>query len=199
MATKANLLDGPGLLYIAPTGEALPELDDLTPPAITVTPAGNWTAEGFFLEGHELDIEVEWEQRFVDQHLGPIRQVAVREGGLFKVKFVEEDLTAYNVGLSSRTTLSTVAAGADQTAQDQLGFGDKASTTERSLLFVSTNPEAGSRLIHIPIAVATENLALVSKLAGEGFDIGFSILADPTKSAGERMLKFYDITAVASS
>ena len=198
--TLANLLDGTGVLYTGPTGESLPELDNLAPPLITVTPGGNWVAVGFSeQENHELDIEAEWENRYVSEHLGPVKAVCVREGGMFKIKFAEQDMTALNTGLSSRTTLATQAAAADVTAQDHLKFGDKATTTQKALLYLDTNPESGSRIIHIPYAVATENVAFIKNLKGEGYDVGWTILCDPTATAGERMLFIYDLTAAASS
>jgi len=199
MASKTNLLYGPGVLYIAPTGEALTELDDLTPPAVTITPAGNWSAIGFTVENHRLLTEQEHEEAYVLEHLGPLIAVCTKERAVFLVKFAERDLTAFNQGLFSRSTLATTAAGANQTAQDKLGFGDKATTTQKSLLYLDTSPEGGSRVLHMYIAQAIQNQEIIYSLKHEGFDAAFLLLCDPTKSAGERIYKWYDITAVATS
>jgi hypothetical protein len=199
MGTKANLLSGVGALYIGPVGEALPEIDDITPPTITVTPAGNWVQVGFTQDNHEFDTETEWEDTMVNESLGACQTVCVKEGGMFKLKFAEKDLLAIQTALSSRLTLSTVSEGADQTGQDIIGFGDKATSTEKALLYLATNPEGGSRLVHIPIAMAVENLNMIRSLKQEGFNMGFKMLADTTQPAGETIYKIYDITTAASS
>jgi len=200
MGTEANLLVNRGTLYVAPTGESLPEIDDIEPPGITVTPAGNWTAVGFTDdENHIFNLEVEYQVLYVSENLPPVKIVCIREGGTLSIKFIESDLTALNTALSSRTTLSTVSAGADQTAQDILKFGDKSSTTEKALLYVASNPEGGSRLIHMPYAVATGGLSIPMGKQVEGYDVEFTLRADTSASAGETLLVIYDITAQASS
>ncbi len=199
MASKTNLLDGVGVLYLAPTGEALPELSDLTPPTITVTPAGNWSAVGFTVESHKLVSEQEFEETYVLEHLGPVTAPCVKERAVFMVKLAERDLAAFNQGMFSRATLTAVAAGANQTGQDTLGFGDKATVTQKSLLYLDVSPEAGSRVLHMYIAQAINNQEILFALKHEGFDAAFLLLTDPTKNAGERIYKWYDITAVATS
>ena len=199
MGTKANLMAGTGLLYQAPTGEALPEINDLAPPAVTVTPAGNWSVMGFTVDAHELIYEPEHEEIFVNEHQGPVKIVLVKEGAMFKAKFAENDLTAY-VRAMSAGTLSTTAAGANQTAQDILKVGD-GTLTEKALLYVGTSPESGSRLIHIPFAVATGGAILRhAKQHGDmNFDVEWTIECNPSCTAGQRMFLVYDITAAASS
>ena len=94
--------------------------------------------------------------------------------------------------------MATVAAGADQTAQDQLGIGD-GSLTEISLLVLGSNPEGGSRVIHVPICIARPMLSLAHNKAHDAYDVEWVIQNDPSQTAGERMIKIYDITAVATS
>ena len=197
--TKANLISGPGVLYIGPVGEALPEIDNLTPPAITITVAGNWVDMGFSMDNHKLLTEQEFEEGYVLEHLGPVVAPPTKERAVFMVKFAERDLGAFNDGTFTRTTLSTIAAGADQTAQDLLGFGDKVATTQKSLMYVAESPEGGSRVLHMYIAQAIENQEILHNLQLEGFDAAFLLLADPTQSAGETIYKWYDITAVATA
>lgn len=199
MPTKANLLAGTGTLYQAATGEALPQINDLTPPAVTITVAGNWSAQGFTVDKHELEYEPEYEEIVVNEHQGPVKIVLVKEGAIFKAKFSENDLTAYSRAVSA-ATLSTVSAGADQVAQDILSIGDGTSA-EKALLYVSTSPEGGSRIIHIPFCVATGGFLLShsKRHADTEFDVEWTILCNPSGTAGQRMFRVYDITAAASS
>jgi len=197
MGTKSNLIVGIGTLYYDATGEALPELDDLTPPAVTITPGGSWAATGFTIDDHEFEFGVETEPVFVNEHAGPIKFALIRESFLVRFKFSEKDLTAASLGVTS-SALSTVSAGADQTAQDILKFGD-GSLTEKALLYVGTSPEGGSRVIHIPYVVATGNVNFAFGRGHKPFDVAYQALCDPTGTAGERVAVIYDITAVASS
>lgn len=197
MGTKINLLAGVGTLYTAAQGEALPEVDNLAPPAITVTPGGNWTAIGYTIEDHDFDYEVEHELVQVNESNGAVKAILVKEGALVKFKFAERDLAALNLAMPAGT-LTTIAAGADQTAQDNLGIGD-GTLVEKSLLYLGRSPEGGSRLIHIPIAVASGGVMLGQRKGHKPYDVEYTVLSDMTQGAGYRLMTIYDITAAASS
>ena len=123
MGTVANLLAGTGTLYVGPTGESLPELDDITPPTITVTPAGNWSATGFTESDFVLTYTPTWDLKYVNEHNLAVGAAITQEEATFKVTLAEQDMTAWDTAMSC-STLSTTAAGADQTAQDILKVGD---------------------------------------------------------------------------
>lgn len=185
-------------MYIAPTGEALPELNNLAPPAVTITtPAGNWALSPFTVEDEDLDYTPEFEEVMVNQHNARVKTLLVKEGAVWKFKFSERDLAAYSKALAAGT-LATVSAGADQTAQDTLGLGDGAAV-EKSLLYIGLSPEGGSRIIYTPNVVATGSLNVGHRKGHKPFDVEYTLNCDPTRSAGERLLKIYDITAAASS
>lgn len=198
MSTKANLLAGIGTTYIAPTGEALPEINNLAPPTVTVTPAGNWVATGFTSGNFELDYNPTFEDKRVNEVTGPVNTILVDEDATFMISIAEHDLTAWNIAMAA-SALSTVAAAADQTAQDILKMGG-GTATQKALLCLGTSPESGSRVIHIPLAVATSQIKLARR-KGYHPEIGivFKVLTDPTLTAGQRMIVVYDITAAASS
>ena len=198
MGTVSNLLAGTVVIYRGPSGEALPELDDLTPPAVTVSPGGNWVAEGFTMEDYELEYTPTFEPVKVNENNGPIKMVLVDEEASFRFTLSENDMTAWNHSINA-STLTAQAAGIDVTAQDQLGVGD-GSLTEYAYLLLGTSPEAGSRVIHIPKAVETGPVTFTfSKSHKPVSGIELTILNDTTQTAGERLFKVYDITAVASS
>ena len=123
----------------------------------------------------------------------------ISEEILFKVKFAEMDFLAFSDAIFSTTVLATQAADADVTAQDQLPIGDSAAVNEIALLWVGTNPESGSRLFHMPFCVATGGLLLGFDKKQTVYDVEWTVLTNPAGTAGERMAKLYDITAVASS
>ncbi len=201
MAVKTNLVVGQGTLYTAATGEALPELDDMAPPLITVTPGGNWVAIGATADNEPSQFEYTptWEPVRTNQDTGPIKLVLTAEEALFKVKFAEHDFLAWSTALKGVTTLETVSAGADQTAQDIIPIGSPATVNEIALLWTGTNPESGTRVIHIPFAVATAGTVFGFDKVQTVYDVEWTALTDPTATAGERMAKMYDVTAVASS
>lgn len=197
MGTVLNLLSGTPTLYIASDGEALPELDDLTPPAKTITVGGSWSAVGFTLEDFEFTYEPTYEEIFVNEHQAPMQSVLVKEMLKLSLVLAEKDFTAWSQTMNA-ATLATVAAGADQTAQDTLVVGDGTSAI-KALLLVGTSPESGSRVIHIPHAKQTGPSKLVMAKGHKGIGVEFTALTDTSQSAGARLFQAYDITAVASS
>ena len=198
MGTVANLLSGTPTIYRAPTGEALPELNDLTPPALTIgTPGGNWTAVGFTMEEHEFEYTPTTEAVRVNEHHGPVKMVLTDEDGMLRFKLAENDLTAWSQGMNA-STLSTTTAAADQVGQDLLGAGD-GSLTEYAYILVGTSPELGSRVIHIPKGVESGASTFTFSKSHNPADVEITIINDTTQTAGERLFKIYDVTAAATT
>lgn len=198
MGTVSNLLDGTPTLYLAPSGEALPEIDDITPPTITVTPAGNWVAQGFTVGDWDLNYEPTYEHQYVNEKTYLVKTVLVEEGASFMVKFIERDLLALSKAIQA-ATYATVSEGADQTGQTKLGVGGGTATAVTALL-VGENPDGGSRLIHIPSCQAESPLKLSStKKTHPEYDVTWTIIGDTTQSAGYNYFTIYDITTAASS
>lgn len=197
MGTVSNLLSGTIVVYIGPDGESLPELDDLTPPAVTVTPAGNWSAVGFTLDDWTLNYDVKHEPVRVNESNSPVAAPLIEEDGSFEFTLAENDLTAWSQAINA-STLATQAAAANVTAQDQLGVGD-GSQTIYALLLLGTSPEGGSRVVHVYHAYQDGGVKLGMSKKHQGYKVKFSFLSDTSQSAGERLFKTYDITAVASS
>lgn len=198
MATIANLLSGTPTLWIGPFGEALPEIDDLTPPSITISnPAGNWVQLGFTVEDFTLNYEPTFDDIPVNEHLGDIEPVLTREAGTFTFQISENDLTAWEQAINA-STLTTQSAAADVTAQDILGVGD-GSVTKKALLLVGTSPEGGSRVISLWKTVQGEAVDIGFSKGHTSYEIGNKLYVDVTQAAGERLFKVFDITAAASS
>lgn len=197
MGTVSNLQVGVGTLYVGPAREPLPEVNNLAPPSVTVTPGGNWVATGFTVEEHKLELSEGVDGIDVNEHKGKVKFYSDDEGGKFSATMAESDLLAMSRALGGGT-LTTVAAGADQTAQDRLKFGD-GTYTEKALLYVFTSPEGGSRLIYMPLAAPSGGLKLVQSKKFKGYEVEWMLGCNTSGTAGERVAAFYDITAAASS
>ena len=197
--TAANILAGFPGIYLAPTGEALTEIDDLTPPAVTITPAGNWVILGGTWEEYELTLEPAFLFDRINETNGPINAHLDQEEGSLKLKIAERDFTHLNIMSSSYSTLATVASGADQVAQDTLTTGSKAVTTQTAILILATSPEAGSRVIHVPFSLVTSPLVMPFSKKNEPMEVVWTFLSNPAGTAGARMTSWTDITGVAAS
>lgn len=197
MGTVSNLQVGTGTLYVGPAREPLPEVNNLAPPAVTITPAGNWVATGFTAEEHKLELTESVEEIEVNEHKGAVKFYTSKEGGKFGLTMAESDFLALSRALGG-AALTTVAAGADQTAQDRLKFGD-GTYTEKALLYVFTSPEGGSRLIYMPLAAPSGGLKIVQGKKFKGVEMEWMLGCNTSATAGERVAALYDITATASS
>jgi len=197
-AARTALFAGPAVVYLAPTGEALPEINDLTPPAISgVTPGGNWTKVDHVMDAVELVYSREFQDVNTFEALGTQKVHATSEAAAIRFKVGDrtfDNLDDYAPGI----TLETVAAGADQVAQTIAHFGG-AGVTEMALLAIVSNEVSGDRIIHVPICVSVGEVSEIMSREHNGMDIELKVLADPTRDAGEEMFDIYSITAVASS
>ena len=115
----------------------------------------------------------------------------------FSYTLAEDDLTNWK-GSINAGTFGTVAAGADQTAQDTFIVGS-GTVSIRALLLLGTNPEGGSRVAHIFRAVQSGPSEWARSREHQGRPVTWMGLADTTKAAGQNLYKIYDITAAASS
>lgn len=194
--TVANIIAGPLSVYSGDEGETLPELDDLA--ALAVTPGADWTLEGAHMNDKDFECvyEPEFEGVRVMEHLADVAAPLVGEAGWLEYALAEKDLTAYKQAMAAGT-LATTAAGESQTAQDKLGVGDGTATIV-SLLLLGTNPEGGSRVIHVFRAIQTGPVKFLHGRKHRGHDVRWKFLDDPSQTAGERLFKIYDITGVVA-
>lgn len=195
MGTRANLMSGGGTLYVAPTGTALPEMDDIDPGLIV--PSGSWSATGFRTEPVEIEYDPKMEEVVVEEHLAAVKLVLTAESAMLTTGLGERDMAAYQQAISAITATS-VSAGADQTAQKQFSVGD-GTLGEVSLLFIGKSPAGYSRAIYIPVAVANAKIKDSYGKKFAGLPASWFVLADPTQTAGKRLIQVFDITAVPTS
>lgn len=196
MGTLANLLAGPGMLYVAPVGESLPELNDID--SGIITPAGNWSALGYRTEpGLLMEYNPGLEKVMIEEATGPVKMNLHEEEVLLSSGLAERDMQAYKDAISALTTSQT-AAGASQTAQDVFSLGG-GTVREVQLLFIGKSPEGYSRAIVAWKAVAQGKISDKYSKKFAGINAQWMVLSDPSKSAGQQLLKVIDITAVPTS
>lgn len=189
---------GPATVWVAPVGEALPEVDDLAPPAVTITPAGNWTEVEFVAESVGISATAEFQ--FVRVAASDLPVKSFKQTEELEVTFQSQDLGVDALAqFHSVMTLGTpISAAADQTAQSIVGIGDGANK-EFTMLIILTNQDTADRIIHLYKVQCSSDLEMKYGKEHESWDVGFTVLADLTKSSGETAGKIYDITAVATS
>ncbi len=198
--TRANVKGFQPRLWIGPVGENIPDPDDLAPPSILAPdPTGNWVESGFIQEQIGIQNQDEYEPVIVIGHLAAIKGIRIVEGCILAVKYAEHNAVAYNDSMFSSTTLTDIGAGADQTQQQTVGYGDKASNTEKKLLVQAINGAGGTRFIEFHIALAVDQPEILLSIQHQGFDAGFTLYADHSQSAGETIWLQTDIIAQASS
>lgn len=106
MGTPANVIAGPGLLYVALHADVVDSY-----PTDASTPLGaSWAAVGFTLEGSEFDWTVTREDMFVAEQNPAIRSYATKEEGMLKAVLAEA--TAANLRLVLNNYDPTAVSGA---------------------------------------------------------------------------------------
>jgi hypothetical protein len=198
--TLNNLLAGVPRIYVAPVDEALPELNDLTPPNVTVTtPGGNWSPQGYTMEDYSFVYAPTITERRVNEHAGRVGHDLITEDVRLAFMLAENDLNGWANAISA-ATVATVAAANGQTGQTTLGVGD-GPLRRVSLLLIGQAPgtTAGSRAIHLYRCLPTNEVTVTFSRGHRGQPVEFQLEVDPDKDAGERLYKVYDITAPATS
>ncbi len=196
--TKKNLTGGFGKLYTAPTGEPLPEIDDLTDTITISEPNGNWSPTGFTLDAHELRYSPEWEEEYVNERDAVVKLIKVRHDARFFLRFKERDPAHLNLAIAC-SVLEEVSAATSQTGQVNLHIGD-GEAAAKSLLYLYTNEEGGSGIVHIPYAVAVGDVTLPWAKHPDPYDVEFRVTSNEDDGVDEehRLLSIYHIVEQAT-
>jgi hypothetical protein len=198
MADYSNVISGlPRAIYVGPVDESLPELDDLAPGTLTITPAGNWTALGYTMNDWTFEVDDALSLPYVNELPLPVTALPGDGSARVAFEFAEKDMTAYNYAINT-SSLTTQSAAGDTTGQDQLTWGGGAVNT-RALLVIGTNPEGGDRVLHIPRAIANGPVTDTWNKEATGLSVEFQVLADSSQSEGAYGFTIYDITTAATS
>jgi len=193
--TRANLLSEAYEVYIGDTDADVPEVDDNSDGTLIID--GTDFVQVYTEGPVKLDYEAEMTGVKVNGFLSEIKKVLIGESAKIGFSIAEEDLSMFNYAISA-STLSAVAAGSSQAAQDVLTIGD-GSIVEKQLVLVGKSPEGGFRAVIIPIAVCTGSFSKETQVEHTPIPVEFEVLGDTSASAGSRLMTIYDWTAAPTA
>lgn len=185
MATATNVIAGPAILYIAPTGTALPTLTTL--PSAAAWASASFTQPGYTDKGVEFVYTPTFKNIDVDEEMSPVNQLLTAEKAEIKVALAEATLNNLQITIPGSTI--TTSGGVST-----LTFGSPAQTavTEYILAFQGPSP-VGNSDTAVLILYRVKNVAAVTAHYQRAdkvvFAVTFNALADSTKAAGARIGK----------
>jgi hypothetical protein len=197
MGDVANILVGPGELYLAPVGTTPPDEDE------NVLSWSGWTNMGYTDGGVEVEYTPEIADHFVDQETGPVKSTLSSEQFIVRAPLAESTLGNLNKAISA-SALSTEAAAGGVTGKDILVVGS-GPLTEWALGFEAESPESqadGTQGWRLLIVWRVLSVAAIGQAYRKGektlFNSEFRAQVDSSKSKGERMFRLVDWTAAAT-
>lgn len=201
MGTATNILVSPALVYVSPLSTALP---DETTVAAGASWGASWTELGYTLTPLAMGVDVETLELEVEQTPNPVAMLQTKQAATFEVTLAE--LTAANLkyALSSRSTITTTAAGANQHGFDTLKVGGDTQIPYYQMGFEGVQLDSsGNKLVKrvfIYKAVLTLGGKLeFSKKAATGIPLVVTAVADTAKTAGEQLFEVQFVTAWKTS
>jgi hypothetical protein len=126
-----ELLHGAGQLYVAPVGEAFPDLD--------VTPAGNWVALGETKEGVTVTFDESIESIRVDQETGAVKAIRAEEDIMIETALAIGTLENLSYVINGNSVTDT-AAGSGTIGTREIALYRGGVVQEFAFLFRATSP-----------------------------------------------------------
>lgn len=197
-----DLLKSKAVMWIAPTGEAIPDETNIVAGANW---AGNWVKVGFTKEPLSFLYEFDESELMIEQALGPVKRRKTGEHATFETVLAET--TALNLAYVSGDDgqlVAETAAGVAQKAFEELAVGNEALLTEWICGFEGIHYDASEdeQPIRVFFTVCTINIngALIFSQKDDdytGIPVQVKALADPANSF--KLYKWYRVTAPATS
>lgn len=196
MGDVANIVVGPGELFLAAVGTTPPNEDD------NILNWAGWTNVGFTDGGIELEYTPEVADHFVDQELGPVKSTLTSEQFIVRAPLAESTLQNLNKAISA-SKLTTVAPASGVTGKDILVVGS-GPITEFALGFEADSPEAqadGTQGWRLLIVWRVLSVSAIGKAYRKGektmIPAEFRAQVESSKPKGERLFRLVDWTAVS--
>lgn len=188
-------------IFQAPTGEALPDFDDIAPPSIVGPNVGGlWIQVGgqgqaaASLFRHEVP---EIQQVRIWGATSPIKRINVEELVFFE--FMADELNLLQLTRAGGVlTFTQVTAAADQTGKDVVVAGG-VEMEERAWLIIGLNENSGTRFLHMPKANAVGGIELTGQHEHAGTAVRLEALSDLTQSDGQQLYRLEDVLIAATS
>lgn len=201
MGTAANILVSPAQLYVSATGTALP---DETTVAAGASWGAGWTDLGYTLTPLALGVDVETLELEVEQTPNPVAMLQTKQTASFEVTLAEITAANLKYALSSRSTITTTAAAANQHGFDLLKVGGDMQIPYYQVGFEGVALDSsGNKLvkrIFIYRAILTMGGKLeFSKKAPSGIPLQVMAVADTSKTAGEQLFEVQFVTTWKTS
>ena len=130
-----ELLHGAGSLYVAPIGEAFPDVE--------TTPAGNWVALGETKDGVTVNYDESIEVVRVDQETGGVKAIRTEEDMMIETSLAIGTLANLSYFLNGNTVTDT-AAGAGTIGTQEIANYRGGVVQEYAILFRASSPYGAS-------------------------------------------------------
>jgi len=194
-----DILIGPASIWKSPVGEALP---DETTVAYGASWGGNWESVGYTLEGISMSYNRDLFSLMVEQLNGAVKRRVTDESVMLETVLAEA--TPDNLQLAIGGAVTTTAAGASQTAFEDLDVGGQVTIDElqwgiEGLYENASGTQFPVRLFVYKATAILNGQLTFAKNAGVGIPIQIDALSDTGKSLGANKVKFQRVTAAATS
>ncbi len=196
----ADILIGPGKLYVAATGEANP---DETTVAYGAAWGGNWVNLGDIIEGNPIVLALNEEvtQVKTEQSTAPKNAVRTSREAVVRATLAEHSIV--NMAYVLDGTAAATAAGAGQKAYSDIPFGSNSDLDfykfgiEALRKDTSDNNQPVRWFLHKGYFQLSGDVNY-AKGSPTGVPIEITVLADGTQSAGEELGTLQIVTAQAT-
>jgi len=197
----ANIILGGATVYYAAVATAVVDETTVAAGAAWTSP---WARVGYTKAPVTFVYEDEQFMAEIEEELTAVKARRVKES--VRIETVLAELTPAYLNLALGGTVTTTAAGASQTAYEDLPVGGTATLPEYAWGFEGTYVTAAG--VSFPVRLTLYRG--IAKLNGPltfsnrnneypGISLQINALADTGKSAGNKLFDFYRVTAVATS
>jgi hypothetical protein len=189
-----NVIKGSGVLYVAPLGTSLPNLDGTIP---VVWPSG-WKAVGYTEDGVEIQYTPTFKDVVVDEEMAPIDNFLSAEKATVSAKLAEATLVNLQRAIAG-SKLSSASGSPDKATTLKVG----SSALDNQVMLGFEGPAPSTQVTRIFIAYKAKAIGAIAlkvqRTSQQVINGEWNILADPTKPVGERLFQFTDIGAEIES
>lgn len=190
MGTSANVISGPGVIYVAPNDGSVADPDLTVSPV--VWPVG-WKQFGYTDDGVDFQYGPSWKDFDVDEEMAPVDTKLIKEKLSVIMKLAEATLNNLGYAIAG-SSLVQVDPTSSTIGTLTLAGGSAASTSEFKLGF--QGPAPGTNLTRVVIIYRAKSKGTVTvKYQRKDkviIGVSFEALADGTKAAGARLFKMVD-------
>jgi len=191
----------PASIWISAKGVALP---DETTVAAGASWGASWTDLGYTSSPLGVAINRETFDMEVEQIANIVKSIVTKDTVDLEVTLAEITAANLRYAMSASSAVATVAAGASQHGFDTLKFGGDVLLPEYQVGFEAVKLDASNnrlvtRLFLYRVVLTMGGKLEFSKKAAAGIPLKVMALADTSKTAGEQIGEFQNVTAWKTS